>query len=483
MRINEKLVKALKFIGAAAAFAVSIPFVSANASVVAREAGDFTISAIDSLTEGTDYSYENNVLTIKSDKAITIENTDRSAPTADRIVIDIGAAANITLAGVNIETNTGAALEIAEDNYKTNKITLADGTTNTLKTTKGGCAGLQKNERTSFLDIEAQQNGTGKLIAQGGENAAGIGGSNMHSTMHIRIYGGIINATGGKNGAGIGGGYKGNCDYLKIKNGTVIATGGSGAAGIGGGNSGSCKYIYIHGGNVTANGGDYAAGIGGGSGGEGSNIEINGGTVTANGGQLGGGAGIGGGNGGTGSQITVTNGKVNATGGEAGAGIGGGGSATGSNITISGGTVTAKGNYGAAGIGGGGNKGGAKDIIISGGSVKAIPSSGANAIGSGSSATSSLPPTNGSGKNVFLYEIENPNAADITIDGKAYPLTHGADIKIYAYLSEGETHTIKLGYMTTYVKYNNGKFEVVTAPTPPSRADRPDRSPSLWIIR
>ena len=505
MRINEKLVKALKFIGAAAAFAVAIPFVSANASVVAREAGDFTISAIDSLTEGTDYSYENNVLTIKSDKAIMIENTDRSAPTADRIVIDIGAAANITLAGVNIATNTGAALEIAEDNYKTNKITLADGTTNTLKTTKGGCAGLQKNERTSFLDIEAQQNGTGKLIAQGGENAAGIGGSNMHSTMHIRIYGGIINATGGKNGAGIGGGYngsgdsgiyggtvtatggengagigggyKGNCDYLKIKNGTVIATGGSGAAGIGGGNSGYCKYIYIYSGDVTANGGDYAAGIGGGSGGEGSNIEINGGEVTANGGQSGG-AGIGGGNGGTGSQITVTNGKVNATGGEAGAGIGGGGSGTGSNITISGGTVTAKGNYGAAGIGGGGNRGVAKDIIISGGSVKAIPSSGANAIGSGSSATSSLPPTNGSGKNVFLYEIDNPNAADITIDGKAYPFTHGLDFKIYAYLSEGETHTIKLGYKTTYVKYNGTNFVETTAPSStPSRPSRPKPEP------
>ena len=32
MRIKEKLIKALKFIGAAAAFAVAIPFVSANAS-------------------------------------------------------------------------------------------------------------------------------------------------------------------------------------------------------------------------------------------------------------------------------------------------------------------------------------------------------------------------------------------------------------------------------------------------------------------
>ena len=682
MRINEKLMKALKFIGAAAAFAVVIPFVSAKASVVARDVGDFTISAIDSLTEGTDYSYENNVLKIKTGTAITIENTNRSTPTTDRIVIDIGAAANITLAGVNIETDAGAALEIAEDNNNPIKITLADSTTNTLKTTSYGCAGLQKNELAShFLTIEAQQKGTGKLIAQGGENAAGIGGGERHSSMHIRINGGIIEATGGENGAGIGGGKNGsgdssihggtvtatggnngagigggnngNCDYLKIDNGTVIANGGSGAAGIGGGNSGYCKYIYIHGGDVTAigknggagiggggsgngsiititngivnanggsggagigggdngkgsnieisggnvtatggyggagigggnngegseitisggdvtanggsdaagigggsakngsnikitngtakatggtngagigggsggegngiyiddgevtakggdggagigggtggkgsyiqikkgtvnaTGGDYAAGIGGGSGGDGSNIEINGGDVTASCSERGG-AGIGGGNGKDGSNIKITNGTVNATGGEGAAGIGGGNGGTGSNINISGGNVTAEGKYGAAGIGGGGNGGGnrgvAKDVKISGGSVKA---SGETPIGSGSSAESSPLPTNGSGKNVYLYEIDNQSSADITIDGNAYPSAHGTENKIYAYLSEGETHTIKVGDKTTYVKYNNGKFEETTAPSSstPSRPSRPKPEP------
>ena len=622
MRIKEKLVKALKFIGAAAVFAVVIPFVSANAS--ADTVGAFEVTGG---TNGTDYAFANGVLTIKSDKAITIENTDRSAPTADRILIDKGAAANITLAGVNIETNTGAALEIAEDNDKTIKITLADGTTNTLTTKNTDCAGLQKNGISGLLTIEAQENGTGELIAQGGRNGAGIGGGNSDS-KNIYITSGNVTATGGNNAAGIGGGYDGKGSTITISGGTVTATGGNNAAGIGGGNSGDGIKITISGGDVTANGGAYgagigggiwgngsdidikdgtvyakggnfsagigggssggnginitisggtvtatggnggagigggtdrgsggegsvikitggtvnatggnnaagiggggsafgsdieisggtvnanggsggagigggngkngsqititngkvnatggdsAAGIGGGSGGEGSNIEINGGDVTANGGYQGG-AGIGGGNGGNGSQITITNGTVNATGVEAGAGIGGGGSGTGSNITISGGTVTAKGNYGSAGIGGGGNRGVAKDIIISGGSVKAIPSSDANAIGSGSSAESSPLPTNGSGKNVFLYEIDNQSAADITIDGKAYPLTHGSDSKIYAYLSEGETHTIKLGYKTTYVKYNNGKFEEVTAPSSstPSRPSRPKPEP------
>lgn len=684
MRINEKLMKALKFIGAAAAFAVVIPFVSAKASVVARDVGDFTISAIDSLTEGTDYSYENGVLTIKSDKAITIENTNRSTPTTDRIVIDIGAAANITLAGVNIETDAGAALEIEEDSDKEIIITLADGSTNTLKTTRYGCAGLQKNGISSLLKIEAQENGTGELIAQGGENAAGIGGGNNNLATHININGGKITAkggkngagigggkgkdgssisisggsvtaTGGENGAGIGGGSSGEGSIITILGGEVTANGGSGAAGIGGGNSGSCEDIYIIGGDVTAtgknggagiggggdgecssihiydgkvnaNGGSGGAGIGGGTNGKGSNIEISGGNVTATGGY--GGAGIGGGNNGEGSEITIsggdvtanggsdaagigggsakngsnikitngtakatggtngagigggsggegngiyiddgevtakggdggagigggtggkgsyiqikkgtvnatggnyaagigggngeegtnieinggdvtascsgsggagiggstgkngsnikiTNGTVNATGGEGAAGIGGGGNGgTGSNINISGGNVTAEGKYGGAGIGGGGNDGGgnrgvAKDVKISGGSVKA---SGETPIGSGKSAESSPLPTNGSGKNVYLYEIDNQSSADITIDGNAYPSAHGTEKKIYAYLSEGETHTIKVGDKTTYVKYNNGKFEETTAPSSstPSRPSRPKPEP------
>ena len=53
------------------------------------------------------------------------------------------------------------------------------------------------------------------------------------------------------------------------------------------------------------------------------------------------------------------------------------------------------------------------------------------------------------------------------------------DFKIYAYLSEGETHTIKLGYKTTYVKYNGTNFVETTAPSSstPSRPYRPKPEP------
>ena len=123
--------------------------------------------------------------------------------------------------------------------------------------------------------------------------------------------------------------------------GSLKATGGFGGSGIGGGKNGSGSNITITGSaEVTAQGGFEGAGIGGGSLGSGSDITIKGSAeVTANGGQ--GGAGIGGGGGGSGSEITISgSAQVEATGGLLGSGIGGGynynGIVTGSNITVSG---------------------------------------------------------------------------------------------------------------------------------------------------
>ena len=202
-------------------------------------------------------------------------------------------------------------------------------------------AGLEKNTSTS----------TGTLTLKDDNNEAGS-----------------LTATGGDWGAGIGnGGYYGNSDNrsgenITITGGTVNADGGTNAAGIGGGYYGSGKNITITGGTVNATGGDEGAGIGGGGSyyGSGKNITITGGTVTAGGGYRG--AGIGGGISGSGEDITITGGTVNADGGDNGAGIGGGATGSGSNVTVSGAaqvTATAgksNGYYGAgATIGNGGN--------------------------------------------------------------------------------------------------------------------------------
>ncbi len=169
---------------------------------------------------------------------------------------------------------------------------LTDGTTLTA-TGSDNQPGIQVSGGGNSLTIYCQTAQSGRLIATGGKNSAGIGGGDYFPGSNITINGGKITANGGSLAAGIGGGKNTNGSNITINGGKVTANGGSGGPGIGGGEYGSGSNITINGGEVTANGGSLAPGIGGGEYGSGSNITINGGEVTANGdGQV---AGIGGG--------------------------------------------------------------------------------------------------------------------------------------------------------------------------------------------
>ena len=326
--------------------------------------GAFTVTGG---TLGTDYTYADGVLTITSNKSVTIKNTDPNTPTTNRIEVADGVFVNITLAGVNIDVSASENTAAFKKNSGTLSITLADDSVNTLKS-GSNCAGLQTNKA---LGIK----GKGELIATGGAGGAGIGGGDNGSCSSIIINGGTVTATGSGGGAGIGGGYNGKGSDIFISGGTVTATGGSnGGAGIGGGQYDSGSTITIKGGTVTATGGSNGgAGIGGGYYGSCSGISITEGTVTATGGSNGG-AGIGGGNFCPGTNISIEGGTVTATGSGGGAGIGGGDGGvgydgSGSDITITGGTVTATGgSNGEAGIGGGDGTTGS-DIIMNGDAV------------------------------------------------------------------------------------------------------------------
>jgi len=114
---------------------------------------------------------------------------------------------------------------------------LCDGAT--LTVTEGIYVGATSK---ASLNIFAQSQGTGALITNGSENAAGIGGNADDDTSNgaIKIYGGNITATGGSGAAGIGGGQGGTGSDITINGGTVTAIGGStGVAGIGSGSTGS----------------------------------------------------------------------------------------------------------------------------------------------------------------------------------------------------------------------------------------------------
>ena len=284
-------------------------------ATTAEECGDFLITGG---VYGVDYTFERRELTILTDTPLTIRNIDPDTPTDN--YIKVADRANITLAGVNINVRpimTKPALELSYGSGDVT-ITLADGTENILIGGKGR-AGLQKREGSSTLTIEGD---TGRLLAVGGENSAGIGMGYNYSfiVLNIVINGGHIRAVGGENGAGIGSS-----------------------------NNNGCANIIINGGSITAEGGKRGAGIGGGKHGHGSHIIINGGKVIARGGE--GAAGIGGGEDHQGSDITINGGNVKATGGEGGAGIGSGASASAHEIMVLGGDVSAKAGEGAEDIG------------------------------------------------------------------------------------------------------------------------------------
>ncbi len=259
----------------------------------------------------------------------------------------------------------------------------------------GGSEGCNSGDITIY-DGDIHVNGS-----YNGDDGAGIGGGENGSATNITIYGGLVSATGGKNAAGIGGGYKGNSGNIRIYGGTIYGDGLEDGAGIGSGEDGRFENIEIHGGSIQAVGGKYAAAIGSGdfdSATANGTITITGGEISAFGGVDA--AGIGGGQYGYGT-INISGGTIKrAVGGTdytevawetvvtGGAGIGGGYGAPGGTINISGGTIeSAEGGYGGAGIGSGKRKAdndGGTIINISGSAnITAVGGEDAAGIGGG----------------------------------------------------------------------------------------------------
>ena len=359
--------------------------------VIGQAAGQVTVTQ-----EGKDFSAKvnENVLEIG-------QLSEEAQPYA--ITVEDGVSGLIlVLTGLNLDAGTRPARELearpALALRPGAEVTIELVEENTMSAGEGYAAlevGYEGESHMAKLTIT----GSGSLSAQGGANAAGIGGSHKDYTTGEKteacvFYGdilidcsGSVTARGGKNGAGIGSAGNnarnsgGTASYpmdakawgsISVFNGTVDAAGGANAAGIGGGShmhgSGEGGGILIAGGQVSASG---SAGIGSGLGshtiengkGPGSyhsgRIEITGGVVAAE--STGNGAGIGGGMYADGDDILISGGSVTARGGDGsanthhgGAGIGGGYEGHG-HVRIEGGEVEAYGQVAAAGIGSGGS--------------------------------------------------------------------------------------------------------------------------------
>ena len=347
-----------------------------------KEFGDFTVK----YTNIYSINYEDGVLNITASDPVFIKNTDISKSTTDRIFIKENINADITLNGVNIVLDSESPIKIADNSRADVKITLADGSTNTLKSGYN-CAGISKNGNYGTLTID----GKGTLNVTSDSNAAAIGSDTGKIVRGIIINDGVINATvNSYRAAAIGSGYVSAAD---APGGEKVYT----AAGI-----------IINGGTITARAKNSAA-IG-----AGDNDSVQGKTFAV-------------------KDITINGGTVNAYTENALYSIGAGVYASAENITINGGVVTAEGSgsQGGTSIGTGGAspKGGiganlgAEVIIKSMASVKV--------------SRDIQNPEDGEGNRVYLNVHSTDATRNIVIDGKRFPYTsHNGEGKVYIYLPQ-----------------------------------------------
>lgn len=175
-----------------------LPMSALAAETTATTEGDLTVSGGEA---GTDYTYQDNTLTIKTEKTLTVSGTT----TTDQIVVADNVEANLTLNGVSITFNNGTADsgDTTESNAGTCALSLRDNATlnltlageNTLQSGAGRAGIFVPQNSTLTID------GEGALNVTGGRLAAGIGGDLWHNAGTITIENGIINATGGSNAA------------------------------------------------------------------------------------------------------------------------------------------------------------------------------------------------------------------------------------------------------------------------------------------
>ena len=247
---------------ATAAFAAEYNVKDGSVEIVAKD-GIQSITQWADKDEGTFVKDEKGDIKNRPDPDIILttknKDTGKTETTSNTVTItaeEKGDTANVTLQDVDIEVDTvkakSGAIEIKGDG-NTNLELNGDNTVLVKNNWSEEHAAIEKadtygkgtltikddlNDDGSVKDKDENGNAaggdTGKLVAGGYHDAAGIGGGkgkDLRDTSNITITGGDITANGGTYGAGIGGGYSGDASNIRIEgNAHVTAFGGSGAA-------------------------------------------------------------------------------------------------------------------------------------------------------------------------------------------------------------------------------------------------------------
>lgn len=303
MRKNVKQQLALRVLSTAALMAM----VSSIATAAFAAEYDVTKGSVDILAEGgeqyiTQWEDESKGTYVTDDKGeikkrkdddivLTTKNKDTGVTetTSNTVTITAeneGDTANVTLQDVHIETKSSwndsgsAPIEIKGNGDTKLELngnnTVLSGSKNHAGIEKADVNGTgtltikdDKNDDGSVKDKDENGNAvgkdTGKLLAGGYGDGAGIGGgsssNDLADTSNITIKGGEITARGGyEDGAGIGGGTYGKAKNIRIEGNAHVTASGDGGAGIGGGLQGNDVTIT---GNAVVNAySEYGSAIG-----------------------------------------------------------------------------------------------------------------------------------------------------------------------------------------------------------------------------
>ena len=264
MRKNVKKQLALRVLSTAALMAmVSSIATAAFADTYDLNKGSVTVKTKD---DGITYVTQENteINDHQDDTGVTI--TSGGEKTSNTITVETAKdqTTDVTLKDVHIETesswnNTGSAPIEIKGNGDTNLELNGD---NTVLSGDRHHAAIEKADKngTGTLTIkddlnddnstpkDKDENGnaaggdTGKLLAGGYGDGAGIGGGSddLADTSNITIKGGEITARGGyEDSAGIGGGTNGTAKNIRIEGNAHVTASGDGGAGIGGGLEGN----------------------------------------------------------------------------------------------------------------------------------------------------------------------------------------------------------------------------------------------------
>ena len=371
---------------ATAAFAAEYNVKDGSVEIVAKD-GVQSITQWADKDEGTYVTDDKGAIKDREDSNIILttknKDTGETETTSNTVTITAeneGDTANVTLRDVDIEqpdsnwSSVPAPIEI-KGNGNTNLELDGD---NTVLSGNRNHAGIEKADvnGTGTLTIKDDLNDDGSVKKNKDENGNAVGGDT-----------GKLLAGGYGNGAGIGGGFNGTTDSsyantsnITIKGGEITARGGyEDGAGIGGGTYGNAKNIRIEGNaHVTASG-DGGAGIGGGIAGNGNDVTITGNAVVDAYSEYGSAIGDGRPWGGGDTTITISgNATVHAEGKNSTTAIGSSQNGHSGNLTITiaeNANVTAIGSTNAPAIGNAYSSGGGNTTIrITGGTVNAINS-------------------------------------------------------------------------------------------------------------